>query len=167
MSALGWLNPAYFAGLALLAIPVLIHLFRREREAGSGFPSLMFVSRIPIREKHRMQLRHIFLLLVRCALLLALILAFARPFLDPSFSGVAAESASRSTVVLIDRSLSMRRGDQWSDAMEVAAEIIDRKNARDRIALLAFDDRSQLLADWSTDSAALHTAFWSGIGRTG
>ena len=40
---MSFLAPLFFAGLAALAIPVLIHLIQRERKNVVAFPSLMFV----------------------------------------------------------------------------------------------------------------------------
>ena len=44
---MSFLAPLFLAGLAALAIPVLIHLIQRERKNVVKFPSLMFVRRIP------------------------------------------------------------------------------------------------------------------------
>ena len=43
----GFLAPWFLGGLALVAIPVLVHLTRRDRAAPVPFPSLMFVRRLP------------------------------------------------------------------------------------------------------------------------
>ncbi len=43
-----FLAPLFFAALAGLAIPVLLHLTQREKKQIIRFPSLMFVRRIPV-----------------------------------------------------------------------------------------------------------------------
>ena len=43
LAMIAWLNPAAFAGLALLAGPVLVHLLLRHRAERVLFPSLRFV----------------------------------------------------------------------------------------------------------------------------
>ena len=44
---MGFVAPLVLAGLAALAIPVLIHLIQRERKRVVEFPSLMFLRKIP------------------------------------------------------------------------------------------------------------------------
>src|SRR4028119_632614 len=44
---MGFLTPWFLGGLALLAVPPLIHLTRRDRATPIPFPSLMFVRRVP------------------------------------------------------------------------------------------------------------------------
>ena len=43
---MGFLTPAFLAGLAALAIPVLVHLTNRPRSETVPFPSLMFLQKI-------------------------------------------------------------------------------------------------------------------------
>ena len=50
---MSFLSPLFFAGLAALAIPVLIHLIQRERKTIVEFPSLMFLRRIPYQSVRR------------------------------------------------------------------------------------------------------------------
>ena len=111
---LSWINPLYFTGLLLLAIPVLIHLALKQHEDGLRFPSLMFLQRIPRREQRRFELRDRLLLLLRCLLLLLLVLAFARPLF--SGGGVTLDPARSDSVILLARSWSMRPGGQWDEA---------------------------------------------------
>ena len=79
---LAWINPLYLAGLLLLALPVLIHLAQKQQDSATRFPSLMFLERIPRKQKRRFEIRDWLLLLLRCLLLLLLALAFARPFIS-------------------------------------------------------------------------------------
>ena len=108
---LSWINPLYLTGLMLLAIPVLIHLALKQHQDGLRFPSLMFLQRIPRREKRRFQIRDRLLLLLRCLLLLLLVLAFARPLL--SGGSTILDPGRSDSVILLDRSWSMRLGSQW------------------------------------------------------
>ena len=55
---MGFLTPAFLAGLAALAVPVLVHLTNRPRRETMAFPSLMFLRQIPYRSVRRQSLRH-------------------------------------------------------------------------------------------------------------
>jgi hypothetical protein len=68
---LSWINPLYLSGLLLLAIPLLLHLAQKQNLDGLRFPSLMFLKRIPRRERRRLVLRDRLLLLLRCLMLAA------------------------------------------------------------------------------------------------
>src|SRR5713226_4538804 len=101
---MSFLTPAFFVGLAAIAIPVLVHLIQRERKRVVEFPSLMFVRRIPYQSVRRRRIRHWFLLLMRAAAIALIVAAFARPFFRQSAAAAAITGASRELVVLLDRS---------------------------------------------------------------
>ena len=68
---LGFLVPAFLAGLAALGIPLYMHLRDRNENAPIRFPSLMFLLRLPIRTSDRRRVTDWPLLLLR-ALVIAL-----------------------------------------------------------------------------------------------
>src|SRR3989338_1932679 len=76
---MSFLAPAFFVALGAIAIPILIHLIQRERKRVVMFPSLMFLQRIPYQSVRRRRIRHWFLLAVRVAAIVLIVLAFARP----------------------------------------------------------------------------------------
>lgn len=43
-----FLVPAFLAGVAALAVPIVLHLRDREEGRSIRFPSLMFLERLPI-----------------------------------------------------------------------------------------------------------------------
>src|SRR6266705_2201369 len=116
-----FLTPAFFLGLAAVAIPILVHLIQREKKRVVEFPSLMFVQRIPYQSVRRRRIRHWFLLLMRAAAIVLLVAAFARPFLPKAAEAAAAiTGGSRELVVLLDQSASMGYGDHWKKAVDAA-----------------------------------------------
>ena len=50
---MGFLVPAFLAGLAALVVPIVLHLRHRDKDTPHRFPSLMFVERLPIRTAQR------------------------------------------------------------------------------------------------------------------
>src|ERR687890_1888825 len=104
---LGFLAPWFLAGLALIGVPLLVHLTRRDRATPTAFPSLMFVRRLPQPTTRRRRLRDLPLLLLRVLALALLAAAFARPLLDRARPASASDASGRELVVLLDRSYSM------------------------------------------------------------
>jgi hypothetical protein len=73
---LGFLTPLFLSGLALLAIPVILHLRRRHQSKVQAFPSLMFLRQIQQASLRRRRVRHWSLLVLRSLALAVLVLAF-------------------------------------------------------------------------------------------
>ncbi|HEY0971773.1 MAG TPA: BatA domain-containing protein, partial [Gemmatimonadales bacterium] len=155
MGGLGFLAPALLAALAALAVPVVLHLLRRERHRVVEFPSLMFLRRIPVESTSRRRLRHPLLLLLRCAVLALLVAAFARPFLRGRDTILPTPEGAREVVVLLDRSASMTYGDRWPRAVAAAREAVNGLSGDDRLTLVLFDRTATALTEPTDDREAL------------
>ncbi|MEX0725935.1 MAG: BatA and WFA domain-containing protein [Planctomycetaceae bacterium] len=84
------LNPLLLYGLAFTAIPVVLHFLLRPKPKKLLFPALRLVKIRRKQSVRRLRLRHIWLLLMRIAVIALIILAVARPSLpaaDYSLSG--------------------------------------------------------------------------------
>jgi hypothetical protein len=134
---MNFLAPAFLAGLAAIAIPVIIHLINRERKVVVEFPSLMFLQRIPYRSVRRQKIRHLLLLVLRCVALALLVAAFARPFFERRRAGISTTGA-REVVVLLDRSSSMGYAGRWAKAKDAAKKVVNGLTAGDRATLVLF-----------------------------
>ncbi len=166
---MGFLAPALLLGLLALAVPVVIHLIQRERKEAVEFPSLMFLRRIPYRAMRRQKIRHWVLLLIRCAALLLLVLAFARPFFTGSALTADALSAAREVVILLDQSYSMSYGDRWDRARAAAQETVAALGPEDRATVVLFARGAWAGARSTTDRASLGAALEAaevGVGIT-
>ena len=75
-----FLAPLLLAGLAAIAIPVIVHLVQRERKRVVEFPSLMFLRKIPYQSVRRGAIRPCPPLGRACLAFALIVLAFARPF---------------------------------------------------------------------------------------
>jgi hypothetical protein len=157
--SLSFLVPAFLAGLVALGVPLLIHLTRRQTRRPLGFPSLMFVRRIPDRTVRKRRIHRWPLFLLRCAALILLVLAFARPFLQRrGASAAAARVGAREVVVLLDRSYSMGFGDHWARAQRAAEQAIDDLGSNDRATVVLFDASADAASRTTTDRALLRSA---------
>jgi len=134
---MNFLAPAFLAGIAAIAVPVIIHLINRERKVVVEFPSLMFLQRIPYRSVRRQKLRHLLLLAMRCLAIALLVAAFARPFFAKRSTAIATTGA-REVVILLDRSASMGYADRWSKARDQAKKTVNGLSAGDRATLVLF-----------------------------
>src|SRR6476646_2779576 len=128
---MAFLTPAFFLGLAAIAIPVLVHLIQREKKQVVEFPSLMFVRRIPYQSVRRRRIRHWPLLLLRAAAIALIVAAFARPFFQRSAAAAMAGGA-REVVILLDQSASMGYADHWSRAQDAARSVVRGLGQDDR-----------------------------------
>jgi hypothetical protein len=83
------LNPALLYGLLLAALPVVLHLLLRRKPKPLVFPALRLVTQRRKQNLKRIQLRHIWLLLLRILAIALIVLALTRPSLpaaDYSFN---------------------------------------------------------------------------------
>lgn len=149
---LGFLVPAFLAGLAALVVPIVIHLRHREWERPHRFPSLMFLRRIPIRSARRRRITDWLLLALRAAVVALLVAAFARPFLRRTDAAGTTEAA-RAVAVLLDRSLSMSHREVWGAALDSARQVVRSLRPGDRVSLIRFDDQVEVAQTLTIDHA--------------
>src|SRR5205823_7531861 len=81
---MSFLNPFFLIGSLVLAVPVLIHLVRREKSEVIRFSSLMFLLKVPKRSVRQQKLKNLLLMLLRLLILALLVAAFMRPYLSES-----------------------------------------------------------------------------------
>ena len=143
-----FLTPLFGLGMLAIAVPVFLHLVRREKTKRIPFASLMFIRKIPIKELRRRRLTHLFLLLLRCMGLILLAAAFARPVVSGWWVTQMNPLVARSVVVLVDRSLSMSQQASWESALAAAEEIIQSLTADDEATIIQFGQTAEVLTPW-------------------
>ena len=154
---MGFFAPWFLAGLAGLALPLYLHLLKRQTTRPKPVSSLMlFESRTQSSTRHR-RLRYFLLLSLRLAVLLLLILTFANPFVSRN---AAAISADRLVLVVIDNSFSMRAGTRLTDARNAAMRVLSGKGAA-RAQVAAFGSQVRFLTQPIEDQPALRAAVQS------
>src|SRR6202034_3740270 len=118
---MGVLAPWFLVGLAGLALPLYLHLLKRQTRTPKAVSSLMFFeSRTQSSTRHR-RLRYFLLLSLRLLMLLLIILAFANPFINRN---TAALASNRLVLLVVDNSFSMRAGTRLSDAKGAAVTVL-------------------------------------------
>ena len=149
---MAFLNPIFLVGALAAAVPVLVHLVRRTRARRIRFPSLMFLRNIEQKTIRKRHLRNLALLLMRCAALMLLALAFARPYFTGA-NPVSAGSSQTSSVILLDASYSMQYPGVFQRARQAARKVIDDSSADARIAVVLFSGTAEVLRPLKADSA--------------
>lgn len=155
---MSFLVPLFLAGLVTVAIAVYVHLSRRQKARQVGFPSLMFLERVPHEAESRRRIRNWLLFALRAGALALLALAFARPFLSASAGGVVAGRGPVERVVLLDRSWSMEAGGRWAEALAAAAEASGGLGPLDRLSLVLFDQSARAVVRSAPSTEAVVAA---------
>jgi len=154
---MGFFSPWFLAGAAAVALPLYLHLLKRQTQQPKQVSSLMFYeSRTQSSTRHR-RLHYLLLLSLRLAVLLLLILAFANPFINRDAAAVA---SSRLVLLVVDNSFSMRAGTRLADAKAEAMKVLGSKGAA-RGQVAAFGSQLRLLTQPSEDQPALRAAVQS------
>ena len=165
---MSFLTPLFLAGLAALAVPLLVHLTRHERGRPLAFPSLMFLKRIPFEETSRRRLRNPWLLALRLAALGLLVAAFARPFVRDGRLAQVGGAGPEEVVVLVDQSYSMELGGRWQEGVSMARSVVSGLGPGDRVSIVAFSEVPRLVLRSATDperaAAALDTLQTASLG---
>ncbi len=81
---MSFLHPALLAGLGLVSIPVILHLWMRPRPKRLPFPALRLIQGRQRQNTRRLRLRHLWLLLLRMGVIALMVLALTRPTLPPA-----------------------------------------------------------------------------------
>ncbi len=137
MLGLSFLHPYALAALAAVAVPIIIHLWGRQRAPEILFPSLRLLQQAQRRTSRFVRLRQLLVLLLRMLIIALLVLAFAGPI---SSGGCWLAPRRTTALLLLDDSSSMalRQGTRTSFdlARRAAARIMQSLSAGDEAALL-------------------------------
>ena len=150
---MSFLFPAFLLGAFAIAIPIILHLIKREVAPRLPFSDIRFLTRAPVTQARRKQLREWLLLALRVAALLLLALAFARPFFDAT--GTLGRPV---TIIAVDRSFSMSPPARFERARALARAAIDETPEDHLIGVIAFDDDAELIREPSSGGAGATSA---------
>jgi hypothetical protein len=150
---MNFVNPLFLTGALVAAVPILLHLIRREHAHKIEFPTLMFLRRITKRTIRYQKLRHLLLLLLRILALLLIVFAFMRPYRTIVPAKVHRGKTTSAHIIVLDNSMSMSYQDRWSRARKAAAEIVKKAAPGDLFAVLVFSDSTEVRTPLTTSSA--------------
>ncbi len=141
------------AGAVLVAAPIVLHLIMRQQPKHLIFPALRFIQRRQETNKRRLKLQHLLLLALRCAAIVFLALALARPSLQ-SAGFLGDREAPVAAALVFDTSPRMQYRNQNQTRLEVAQESADRVLAQlPKDSDVAVLDSRSLSAAFAVDAA--------------
>ena len=147
------LTPLFLLGLAALAVPILLHLLRRQERRTRVFPALRYLKRTTREHARIVRLRQLLLLVLRLSAVLLIALAGARLVLplggnDDPPAGLA---------IVIDNGLTsggVVEGGRVLDSLVVRAlQALDRTGPRDQVWVVPAGDPSRASVPLSPDRA--------------
>jgi von Willebrand factor type A domain/Aerotolerance regulator N-terminal len=140
--SLGFANAPLLYGLAAAGIPILIHLLNRRRYREVPWAAMRFLLAAIRKNRRRIRIEQWLLLAVRTLLVLLVVAAMAKPFLE-SFGAVIAGSRTHRVLVL-DASLSMGytsgEASRFEQAKALAAQLVKDSRRGDAVSIIMMAD---------------------------
>jgi hypothetical protein len=146
------------AGLLAVAIPIIIHLLFRRRRRPIEWAAMQFLRDALRKQRKRLQLEQLLLLLVRCLIPIVLGLALAQPLLKSV--GALDLGGGRAITFIIDNGLvSALESDDGSTALDAhiqsARHVMEQLGPGDRVSLITTARPARLVIDASSDHASV------------
>jgi len=120
-----WVNPEFLFALAVVLIPLLIHLFHFKRYKTVLFSSLTFLKSVEQNQKNTRKLKYWLIFTARALAFIFLVFAFAQPYIP--LKNEASKSGVNVIGIYVDNSFSMTRigetGELISQSRELAKSI--------------------------------------------
>lgn len=160
--AMGFVNPAMLAGLALIAAPIIIHLLSRRRYRRIEWGATRFLLEAEKETRRRVRFEQWLLLALRCLAMGLLALLVARPFLQPSaLAALIGGRGAVARIIVIDDSPSVgyRLGtnDEFAGVRDAAHRLISwlaQESGGDRVSVyLTSQPAEPFIADARLDVA--------------
>ena len=134
-------NPAVWAGVLAVGIPLAIHLLTRKTTRTLKFPTIRFLRKVQASQSAVYRIRHIIMLLLRTAFVALLLLAFLKPvFQARTLADKEHPDARHAAIIILDASLSMGYTGSgfspFSQAKLAAEKILENLHPDDRANLV-------------------------------
>jgi hypothetical protein len=134
---MSFVYPAFLSALALLAIPIIIHLFNFKKYKRLYFPDIRFLKEVKEKTKRQSQLKHLLVLLCRLLVFAFIVFAFAQPF----SGNIQSASPNKIVSIYIDNSFSTQALGKNGPLLEIgkqkATEIIKSSSQSTRFQILS------------------------------
>src|SRR5438093_1571530 len=139
---MAFLNPLLLLGIAGIAAPIIIHLLAKKQIKRVVWAAMRFLKVTVDRNKRKMNIEDLLLLVLRCLILALLAFALARPAIREG--GIGIPGGDEATLILLDNSGSMSTSDgavtRFEKAQKAASQILDGMPGGSRVAVWLVSD---------------------------
>lgn len=147
--ALSFANPALLWGLAAASLPIIIHLLNRRKFREMQWAAMRFLLAAIQKNSRRIRIENWLLLAIRTLVILLVVAAMAKPFLE-SLGALPILAGQRTHHVLVlDGSLSMayRTGETtcWDQAKALAQQFVRDTRRGDAVSVVLMADPPRIL----------------------
>ncbi len=140
--ALGFANAALLYGLAAASIPIVIHLLNRRKFREVPWAAMRFLLAAIRKNRRRIRIEQWLLLAIRTLIILLVVSAMAKPFLETFGAVIVGHRTHR--VLVLDASLSMgyKSGDssRFDQAKALAGQLVKDSRQGDAISVILMGD---------------------------
>ena len=154
-----FLYPTLPWALLAVAIPILIHLFSRQRVKKIDFSSLIFLKSLEKTRLRAIKIKSLILLLIRSLIIFFVVLAFARPSARTGLASKLGAKAKSSILFLIDNSYRMgyetKKGSLLSLALKKGEELLKTYKEGDELYLVTYNSIPREFLSYSTFDSSL------------
>lgn len=152
---LAFLNLTFLFGALGAAVPLVLHLVRRQRAGIHVFSMVRFLVSSQRAIVRQQRFRRLLLLLLRMAACALLAVVFARPFIRDHNETVFASAQPEAVAILVDTSYSMGYGNRLALAKRRVAEILNDLQTGDQVALLTFAVQARVVRELGSGHSEL------------
>jgi hypothetical protein len=156
--ALGFANAALLYGLAAASVPILLHLLNRRRHREVTWAAMRFLLAAMRKNRRRIRVEQWLLLAIRTLIILLVVSAMAKPFLESM--GVVFQGQRVHRVIVIDASMSMAYNaigtTRFEQAKTIATQLVKDSRGGDAISIILMGEPPRVvIGDPSTNLAAV------------
>ncbi|HEV7299067.1 MAG TPA: BatA domain-containing protein [Tepidisphaeraceae bacterium] len=153
---MGFLNPILLFGAAAIAVPIAIHLLNKRQYEKVTWAAMRFLMASVEQNQRRLRIEDLLLLILRCALLVLLALALARPAIPGGGAGGLFGRSGVTAALVLDNSYSMGMSDgvttRFDNAKRALEQVLDSLPTNSSASvLLAGDGVEAVIAEPTLD----------------
>ncbi|WZO96482.1 BatA domain-containing protein [Isosphaeraceae bacterium EP7] len=155
--ALGFANLPLLYGLGAASLPILLHLLNRRKFREVPWAAMRFLVAAMRKNQRRVRVEHWLLLAVRTMLVIAVVLAMAKPFLE-SMGALPVLAGQRThRVLVLDGSLSMgyapAEATRFDQAKQLAIQVVREARRGDVTSVVLMADPPKVIIGTPSPSA--------------
>lgn len=139
---MNFVNPFLLLFAAAASIPLLLHLFNRQRVKVVEFSTVKYLLSLQKTRMRKVRIRQILLLILRTLALLSIAVAFARPTIEGGYLPSLGGKSTTTAVLLLDVSGSTasetNSGSFFERTIEKAEQLLNSFSQKERVKIVGF-----------------------------